>query len=207
MGRHRRDALRDPLAPDSETSAGFYDFEDYERLVAAAQAIDRDAYLVVLLGGEAGLRCGEMMALEWSDVDLGKRPLCIQRSDWNGHVTSTKGGRLRYVPMTVRLGAALLEQRHLRGTRVLSQRDGAPLTQKIVQDHVRRAVRRAAQHERRASAPAHVLFAPRDAGGADAGDSGTRRPHGRDDDAAVYAPEPGGDRGSDSAAGSVETRT
>ena len=24
----------------------------------------------MLLGGEAGLRCGEMMALEWSDVDL-----------------------------------------------------------------------------------------------------------------------------------------
>ena len=36
---------------------------------AAAGAIGR-AYLVVLLGGEAGLRCGEMMALEWTDVDL-----------------------------------------------------------------------------------------------------------------------------------------
>ena len=24
----------------------------------------------VLLGGEAGLRCGEIMALEWTDVDL-----------------------------------------------------------------------------------------------------------------------------------------
>jgi site-specific recombinase XerD len=58
-------------------------------------------------------------------------------------VTTTKGGRLRYVPLTVRLATALREYRHLRGTRVLCQPDGAPLTQKIVQDHVRRSVRRA----------------------------------------------------------------
>src|SRR5262245_29011921 len=83
------------LLPIPKGSAGFYDFEDYERLVAAAKATDRDAYLVVLLGGEAGLRCGEIMALEWGDVDLNKRQLCVQRSEWKGHVTATKGGRLR----------------------------------------------------------------------------------------------------------------
>ena len=49
----------------------------------------------MLLGGEAGLRCGEMIALEWSDVDLAKRQLCVQRSDWNGQVTVPKSGRLR----------------------------------------------------------------------------------------------------------------
>ena len=102
--------------------------------MVAANATDRSAYLVVLLGGETGLRCGEMMALEWSNVDLGKRQLCVQRSDWKGHVTATKGGRLRYVPLTLRLAAALREHRHLRGARVC-QRDGSPLTQKIVQDH------------------------------------------------------------------------
>jgi integrase len=83
------------------------------------------------------------MALEWSDVDLGKRQLCVQRSDWKGHVTATKGGRLRYVPLTIRLATALREHRHLRGVRVLCQRDGSPLTQKIVQDWVRRSARRA----------------------------------------------------------------
>src|SRR5437773_2358368 len=39
-------------------SAGFYDFDDYERLAEAAKALDPVAYLIVLLGGEAGLRCG-----------------------------------------------------------------------------------------------------------------------------------------------------
>jgi len=93
--------------------------------------------------GEAGFRCGEIMALEWTDVDLSKRQVCVQRSDWKGHVTTTKGGRVRYVPLTSRLTTALREHRHLRGSRVLCQRDGSPLTQKIVQDHVRRSGRRA----------------------------------------------------------------
>ena len=54
-----------------------------------------------------------MKALRWSDVDLTKRQLCVERSDWEGHVTSPKGGRLRYVPLTVRLAAALRMRRHL----------------------------------------------------------------------------------------------
>lgn len=129
------------LLPISKPSVGFYDFDEYERLVEAARGKDATAYLIVLLGGEAGLRSGEMIGLEWSDVDLAKRQLCIQRSEWRGHITSPKGGRLRYVPMTARLASALRQHRHLRGTRVLSQPNGSPLTQWIVRDHVERAAR------------------------------------------------------------------
>ena len=131
------------LLPIPKGSAGFYDFDEYERLVDSARTDDQNAYLITLLGGEAGLRCGEMMALEWADVDLSKRQLRVQRSDWKGHVTATKGGRVRFVPLTVRLSSALREGRHLRTARVLCQRNGSPLTQKIVQDYVRRAARRA----------------------------------------------------------------
>jgi integrase len=129
----------------SKPRARFHDFEAYGALVTAATALDWRAELIVLLGGDAGLRCGEIMALEWDDVDLQKRQLCVQRSDWKGQVTAPKGGRLRYVPLTARLAAALRKHRHLRGRRVLHQ-DGAkrsPVTQKIVQDWVKRAARRA----------------------------------------------------------------
>ena len=121
----------------------FHDFPEYERLVDVAHASDATAYLIVLLGGEAGLRCGEMLALDWQDIDLTKRQLCVQHADWNGHVTAPKGGRLRYVPLTVRLAKALGSHRHLVSSRVLCQEDGRPLTRKIAQGHVRRAARRA----------------------------------------------------------------
>ena len=129
------------LLPIPKPSARFHDFDDYERLVDAAGRLDRNTYLLVLLGGDAGLRCGEMMAIAWDDVDLHKRQLCVQRSEWKGHLTTTKGGRLRYVPMTGRLASALHAHRHLRGKRVLVQSTGEPLTQKIVQTRVARAAR------------------------------------------------------------------
>ena len=72
-------------------AATFYDFDQYECLVEAARAVDRTAELIVLLGGEAGLRCAEMMALEWRDVDLTTRQLCIQRPHSSPHVLFAPG--------------------------------------------------------------------------------------------------------------------
>src|SRR5262249_19426576 len=131
------------LLPIVKQSAGFHDFESYERLVSAANLVDAEAHLIALLGGEAGFGCGEMIAFEWRDVDLSKRQLCVRHSDWNGHVTAPKGGRLRYVPLTIRLAAALREHRHLRGSRVLCQADGSALTRQQVQYRGKRAARRA----------------------------------------------------------------
>ena len=99
--------------------------------------------MIVLLGGEKGLRCGEMIAFEWKDVDLTTRQLCVHRSDWNGQVTSLKGGRLRYVRLTIRLTSAMREQRHLKSPRVLCEDDGTPLTRQKVQYRVKRAARKA----------------------------------------------------------------
>jgi integrase len=97
----------------------FYDFDVYERLIKAAAGIDPRTLLVVLLGGEAGLRRGEIIAVEWSDVDLKRRVLTIARSEFRGHVTETKGHRFRTVPITDPLAEALRAHRHLKGPRVL----------------------------------------------------------------------------------------
>ncbi len=131
------------LLPVTKGSTKFYDFGEYERLVEGARILDPRTHLIVLLGGEAGLRCGEMIALEWTDVDLVNRQFCIRRSDWHGHVTTPKGGRLRHVPLTRRLAAALSEHRHLRSARVLCQDDTEPLTRQIVQTRAKRAARKA----------------------------------------------------------------
>ena len=80
------------LLPVTKGSAAFYDFDEYERLIEVARTLDARTHLVVLLGGEAGLRVGEMIALEWGDVDLGESAGLCARSDWNGFVTTPKGG-------------------------------------------------------------------------------------------------------------------
>ena len=41
--------------------------------MSPAAQIDTATLVVVLLGGDAGLRAGEMRALEWTDLDFVKR--------------------------------------------------------------------------------------------------------------------------------------
>ncbi len=123
-------------------STDFYDFEEYERLVQAA-AGDRREHLIVLLGGEAGLRAGEMRALQWGDIRLDDRQLCVSRGEWRGQVTTPKGGRQRFVPMTERLTAALRSARSLKGPWVLCRDDGTRLNENQVRHLLERATRRA----------------------------------------------------------------
>jgi len=106
-------------------------FDEFERLAKATQP-DTPAYLVVLLGGEAGMRCGQLIALEWTDVDLERRRLRVARSEWRGHVSTRKGGRIRHVPLTKRLVSAVKDARHLRAPRVLCDADGQAFTQKMI---------------------------------------------------------------------------
>jgi integrase len=159
-----------------KASTTFYDFDEYERFVAAAKATDPRAYLLVLLSGEAGLRSGEMVALEWRDMDLSKRQIFVQRSAWQGQVAAPKGGRLRYVPMTTRLTAALRDARHLRRrARAVSGERRTPHGEGGA-DVVAASGEAGGRREQRAACVAsHVLFASGDARCARAGDSRTRR--------------------------------
>src|SRR3954471_1721342 len=125
------------LLPNPKKTMGFHDFDRYERLLTVAHKRGTDAYLMVLAGGDAGLRLGEIVALEWRDIDLAARRLTVERSDWLGHVTVPKGGRSRQLPLTQRLTAALKTSRHLRSDRVLCLPDGSPVTR----DRVIKAVR------------------------------------------------------------------
>jgi len=141
------------LLPNPKKAMGFHDFEEYERLLTVAQKRSAEAYLMVLLGGDAGLRLGEIVALEWGDVDLHARRLTVQRSDWCGHVTVPKGGRSRRLPMTQRLTSALKASRHLRSARVLCLPDGTPITR----DRVIKAIRGAQRVAGLPQAGVHVL--------------------------------------------------
>jgi integrase len=140
------------LLPNPKKTMGFHDFDQYERLLTVARRRGAEAYLMVLLGGDAGLRLGEIVALEWRDVDLAARRLTVERSDWLGHVGVPKGGRSRQLPMTQRLASALKKARHLRSDRVLAVEDGSPMTR----DRVIKAIR-AAQRVAGIGRGVHIL--------------------------------------------------
>jgi integrase len=131
------------LGKVSHAVVSFYEFDEYERLVEAASAIDTRTLVLVLLGGDAGLRRGEMIALRWCDVDFRRQQLVIAQAVWKGVVDTPKSGRGRIVPMTDALAAALQRFRHLRGERVFYNDDGRPVTEKILRTWHAAAQRRA----------------------------------------------------------------
>lgn len=69
--------------------------------------------------------------------------MTVQRADWLGEVGSTKGNRLRHLPLTNRLVDALRAQRHLRSERVLCFDNGLAITRDSVIKMVRAVERRA----------------------------------------------------------------
>jgi integrase len=130
--------------------------EGFSRLAEAAARIGTRELLVVLLGGDAGLRRGEMMGLRWSDVDFRRKQLRIEQAAWRRSaraareadapqwtVDTPKGAKGRIVPMTKALADALQKHRHLRGEHVLTLPDGSPAPGHVPRDWLEAAQRRA----------------------------------------------------------------
>lgn len=118
------------LKIDNSKPPPFYTEEEYGRLVEAALQIDPRVAVAVLLGGDAGLRCGEILALPPFCVRWQLKYVEIDRQVWRTIVDSPKSGKGRQVPMTDRLAFALRLLGRVTGDRVLLRDDGQPFTVK-----------------------------------------------------------------------------
>lgn len=121
----------------------YYEVDQYEDLVDAAKKLDDRIHVMVLLGGDAGLRLSEILGLEWPDIDLMRGSLRVERGEVRGKVDSPKNNRMRRVPLTIALQEALRKHRHLRGSRVLCHEDGTSLSPQTAKTWMQRATRRA----------------------------------------------------------------
>ena len=119
---------------DVQRAPKFYEVDVYGQLVAAAAKVnDPRAMVVVLLGGDAGLRGGEMVSLRWSDVNMGARRLTVAKATYERTVhdrveDETKGGKEKPVPMSPRLLKALKKLQPTDHEHVLVNKDGKPLS-------------------------------------------------------------------------------
>lgn len=118
----------------------FFDFDETDRLLAAA---DAEWHPFLLFQVRTGLREGEARALRWEDVDLVKGRVLVRRSIWQGIEGTTKTGKEREVPLGPETIRALKAHRHLRGKLVFCSAEGAPLTHSEMRAGLHRACRKA----------------------------------------------------------------
>jgi integrase len=86
-----------------------WDFDEYPRILTAADATGDDWYIGTCLAGEAGLRVGEVKALRRRrDIDMFARTITVREQTCNGVTTTPKGRTRRTIPMTHTLYQALL---------------------------------------------------------------------------------------------------
>jgi integrase len=91
---------------EEDEAIRFYGPDEVERLVAASQRRPL-WHLCLVLMLDTGMRCGEVGALLWEDVDLKLRRIRVSANVWRGIRGTPKSGKARYVPMTDRLHALL----------------------------------------------------------------------------------------------------
>jgi integrase len=125
-------------APDAKFV--FLDFDEAQRLKDAATGEWRTMIVTAL---NTGMRLGELLALEWDDIDLVARHVTVSKNDWRGIVDSPKGTRTRILPLNDEVLAALKAHRHLQGPLVFCRPDGGRLDQDICRSRMRAIRRRA----------------------------------------------------------------
>jgi len=118
----------------------FLDFEEAKRLVAHAEGEWRT---MILVGLRTGMRIGELLALQWQDVDLVAGRITVRRNVVWGHHGTPKSGKPREIPLSNDALAALKSHRHLRSALVFCDEGGRILTDTEVRRPLWRACKRA----------------------------------------------------------------
>ncbi|MFA7050004.1 MAG: tyrosine-type recombinase/integrase [Patescibacteria group bacterium] len=83
---------------------------------------------MVFFAIKTGLRFGELIAIDWNDVNLSEQLLIVRRSIVLGEMGSTKSNKIRYIPLTDEV-CQMLIQRVKKSGYVFSDNFGKPLKQ------------------------------------------------------------------------------
>jgi integrase len=103
-----------------------FDFLRSEECDSLLDNCDGTLKEMVLLGLKTGLRFGELIALEWSDIDLKSNLATIQKSIARGHLGSPKSNKIRYVPLLGDVGEMLRVRSNKNGL-IFSKGENQPL--------------------------------------------------------------------------------
>jgi len=102
MGRHikKGDRKKDVKPLSKEQATAF---------LAGAREHSPDYFPMLLCAFRTGMRLGELLGLQWSDIDFSGNRITVQRSYSHGRMDTTKSRKARHVDMSDQLKLALLQ--------------------------------------------------------------------------------------------------
>ncbi len=103
-----------------------YDFltaTESQQLLANSAGILHE---MILLALKTGVRLGELIALEWCDVDFEEKILTVQQAIVRGRLGSTKSNKIRHIPLADTI-CETLAQRAKRSGFIFADKRGKPL--------------------------------------------------------------------------------
>jgi integrase len=95
------------IPKSTRTPPTFYERDTMRRLIDGAAQIDARTHALVLVGLHGGLRRGEILGLEWGDVNLPRRQIVVRRNVISKYVDTPKSGHGRVLELSAELAAAL----------------------------------------------------------------------------------------------------
>ncbi len=114
-------------AGSSEAKGVALTSEEVNQFLTAAKDVDQTCYPIFLLAARAGLRRGELVALQWGDIKFGKndkdknRFIVVRHNYVRREHTTTKSKKLRRVDMSRELRRVLIRMRDAHLKAVASQ--------------------------------------------------------------------------------------
>lgn len=119
------------LPPDAREFR-FYTADQTDVWLEKCAEIEPAWYPLFLAGFRAGLRLGELFALELGDLDFVSGVIHVRKSFTRDATTTPKSGKARAVDMAPSLAEVLPHYRHLRGPLVFCSADGRHLNRDML---------------------------------------------------------------------------
>ena len=95
-------------------------------LLETARQHSMKFYSLLLTALRTGMRQGELIALQWGDIDWNGNFIEVRRTNWNGNITTPKSGKGRRVDMSDQLATALSEHRRNLASEALAKGESMP---------------------------------------------------------------------------------
>lgn len=95
---------------------------------------------MILVALRTGMRLGELLGLDWSDIDWERRLITVRQSLVRGVIGTPKSGKIRHIPLAPEAYEALANQRRLTGR--VFEIPGKEITHRVAANAIRRICKR-----------------------------------------------------------------